>query len=174
MRDEHALIRFNIPAAFVLERAMPTGAELAYGFRDGWLSRADVVSIALAKYEASVPMSGPEEDLALLLSDDLDRVDGLVDDLEIVDEPSEARARFWLFLALAWILEHRAEFDDPLEVIEMLYTDFDYPEEISGLVRFMPAGPGLATGQRAIEERWRQFVDRVGAEYRERDLASNA
>ncbi len=49
MTDEHALIRFNIPASFVLERALPTGAELAYGYRDGWLTRKDVVALALAK-----------------------------------------------------------------------------------------------------------------------------
>lgn len=173
MRDEHALIRFNIPASFVLTRAMPTGAELAYGFRDGWLTNVDVVIVALAKYETSVPMNSAEEELALLLSDDLDRVDELITDLEVVDVPLETRARFWLFLALAWVLEHRHDFDDPFEVIEMLYADFDYPKEITGLVRFMPAAPGQPIGLSAIEERWQQFIDRVGAEYRARCLASS-
>ena len=173
MRDEHALIRFNIPADFVLKHAIPTRAEIAYGFRDGWLLPADVVAVALAKYEASVPMSNTEVELALLLSDDLDRVDELTEALEILDEPLEARARLWLFLALAWVLEHLGDFDDPFEVVEMLYADFDYPDEITGLVRFMPAEGGQAVGLRAIEERWRQYVSRVAAEYRERDRTSN-
>lgn len=173
MSDEHALIRFNIPAAFVVARAMPTGAELAYGFREGWLTRADVVAVALAKYEAELPLSSAEEDIALLLSSDLDRVDELIADLEIVDEPTEQRARLWLFLSLAWLLEHRQDFGDPLEVIEMLYADFDYPDEIQGVVRFMPA-PGPDAGVDAIERRWRALVDRLSAEYETRDLARNS
>lgn len=174
MSDEHALVRFNIPAAFVVARAMPTGAELAYGFREGWLTSVDVVAVALAKYEADLPLRSGEEELALLLSEDLDRVDELITDLEIVDEPSEQRARLWLFLALAWLLEHRQDFRDPLEVIEMLYADFDYPDEIQGLVRFMPTAPGEAAAVDALEQRWRAFVDRVTVEYQQRDLAPNA
>src|SRR5688572_20002463 len=101
MSDEHALIRFNIPATFVAARAMPSRAELGYGYREGWLTRADVVALALAKYEAELPLSSAEEELALLLSCDLDRVDELIADLEFDDEPTEQRARLWLFLSLA-------------------------------------------------------------------------
>lgn len=170
MSDEHALIRFNIPASFVAARAILTGAELAYGFREGWLTRADVVALALAKYEAELPLSSAEEELALLLSSDLDRVDELIAHLEIDDEPTEQRARLWLFLSLAWLLEHRQDFSDPLGVIEMLYADFDYPDEIEGLVRFMPAaGPDPSVD--AIDRRWRAFVDRLNSEYEKRDLA---
>ena len=172
MSDEHALIRFNIPAAFVVARAMPTGAELAYGFREGWLTRTDVVGVALAKYEANLPLSSTEEELALVLSTDLERVDELIADLDTADEPAERRARLWLFLSLAWLLEHRHDFADPLEVIEMLYADFDYPEEIESLVRFMPAA-GPDAGVDAIERNWRAFVDRVRSEYDQRDLAGD-
>jgi len=173
MSDEHALIRFNVPAAFVVARAMPTGAELAYGYREGWLTSGDVVAVALAKYQADLALTSAEEELALLLSADLDRVDELVADLEIVDEPAEQRARLWLFLALAWLLEHREDFSDPLEVIEMLYADFDYPDEIQGLVRFMPAAPGDDASLDAIVRRWRAFVDRLSSEYEKRDLPSH-
>lgn len=172
MSDEHALIRFNIPAAFVVARAMPTGAELAYGFREGWLTRADVVAVALAKYKANLPLHSTEEELALLLSADLERVDELIADLDIADEPTERRARLWLFLSLAWLLEHRQDFGDPLEVIEMLYADFDYPEEIEGMVGFMPASDPDA-GVDAIERKWRAFVDRLSSEYDQRDLAAD-
>lgn len=168
----HELVRFEFPAEFVVRWVLPTGAELAYGFRHGFLSRADVVAVALEKYKAGVFLSGPEEELALLLSDELDRVDDLVGDLEIVDEPTEQRARVWLFLSLAWLLEHRESFEDPLEVIELLYADFDYPDEIRGLVRYMPPGPGEASGLDALEESWRQYVERTAAEYRERDEAA--
>jgi hypothetical protein len=57
-------------------------------------------------------------------------------------------------------------------VIEMLYADFGYPEEIEGLVRFMPSPPGAETGYRAVEQRWEDFVSRKSAQYGDRDLGS--
>lgn len=164
------LVKFEIPASFVLERMLPTGAELVWGFRHGWISAEGVVAIALAKMEAGVYLPRPEEDLALLLSDELDRVSDLAADLEIVDEPAERRARAWLFLALSWLLQRRHEFADPHEVIEMLYADFESPPEIRGLVRYIQPVPGQPVGLAAIDERWRSWVEVTGTEYRERDL----
>jgi hypothetical protein len=166
------LVEMRLPAPFVIERASPTGAELAYGFREGWLSRKDVVEVALAKYKADVVLSPPEEELALLLPDDLDRVDDVVSVLEFSDEPVEQRERLWLFLALAWLLDHRSDYEDPLGVIEQLYADFEYPEEIRSLVRFIPLGPGDVPGIEGIERRWHDYVERVGLEYRQRTRLS--
>lgn len=165
-------LRFDLPASFVLARALPTPAELAYGYQDGWLRRADVVEIAVEKTRRGVSLTPPEEELVLLLADDLDRVDELTADLEIADQPTEDRARLWLFLSLAWLWERREEFTDPLETIEVLYAEFDYPEEISGLVRYMPPPPGEPTGVDAIEQRWRAYLERSAAMYEERSAAS--
>lgn len=162
-------VRFELRASFVLARAVPTAAELAYGYRDGWLRPADVVEIAVAKLNLGAQLAAAEEELALLLADELEVVEELIVDLEVSDQPTEERARLWLFLALAWLWEHRAKFDDPLEVIELLYAEFDYPEEISGLVRYIPAPPGGPTGPGTIEERWRAFLDQMAGEYRDRD-----
>lgn len=164
-------VRFELPASFVLTRVLPTGAELAYGYREGWLRRSDVVGITVAKLNRGAPLAAAEDEMALLLVDDLDRVDDLVGDLEFADQPTEDRARLWLFLALAWLWEHRDNFDDPLEVIELLYADFGYPDEICDLVRYMPAAPGGPTGRGAIEERWRSYLERTGAQYHERDAS---
>jgi len=162
-------VPFELPASFVLGRVVPTGAELAYGYRDGWLQRADVVEITVAKLNRGASLVAAEEEMVLLLADDLDRVDELIADLDVADQPTEDRARPWLFLALAWLWHHQGDFDDPLEVIELLYAEFNYPEEIRGLVRYMPALPGERTGQGAIYERWRMYLDRATSRYRERD-----
>jgi hypothetical protein len=157
-----------LPASFVLGCGFPTSAEMAYGFSERFLSRSGVVDVALAKLEAGFELSPAEERIALLLSDEFDRVDKLVDDLHDGSEPLEKHARFWLLLVLAWVLEHRDEFDDPLGVVELVYADFDYPEEIEGLVRFMPLQPSQEGGVAALMRRWGAFVDRVTDEYRER------
>ncbi len=167
MTDD-ALIRFRIPAEFVAGQGLPTATELFYGYRNGWLVREDVVAIALRKYEAELPLRVAEEALALLLSDDYDQVDDLVDELQYGDQPEERRARYWLFLALAWLREHPDLAEDPLEAIELLYADFDHAAEIQGLVRYMPPPPGARTGLDAIQQRWVEYVERVASEYRQR------
>ena len=161
---------FPLPVSFVLERVLPTGAELAWGYRHGWVSAEGAVAIALAKLEAGIYLPAPEEEVALLLSDDLDRVQQLLEDLEFVDEPVERRARLWLFLALAHVFSRRCEFEDPLGVVEDLYALFEYPDEIQGLVRYMQAPVGEPMGVDAVMQRWAGWVASVGHEYRRRGL----
>lgn len=166
--SDDALIRFNIPAEFVASHGLPTATELAYGYRNGWLARDDVVAVALQKFEAGVSLRESEETLALLLSDEFDQVDDLVGELQFGDQPQERRARYWLFLALAWLLEHPEIADDPLEVIELLYADFDHPSEIQGLVRYMPPPNGARTGLDAIRDRWVEYVEDAKGDYTQR------
>jgi hypothetical protein len=157
-----ATARFPIPGSYLVARGfLPTPAELALGWRSGWISVASAVELALARYEAGISQDAAEEDLALLLSDRYDLAPDLLGSLA-ADDP--AAPRFWLFAALAWLRDGRAS-DDPLDDIALLYDDFDFPSELEGLVRYLPASPGVPVGVPAMEERWRAYVDRVGAGY---------
>jgi len=158
-----------VPVVYIADRTVLTPPELVYGYRQGWLSDADVVALALAAYQQG-PVPAAEEELALLLSDDLDRVPDLIDELEADGETAEGgEARgVWLYLALAWLYEHRSEVPDPLGVVEMLFADFDYPLEIAGIVRFMPVPPGEPTGSVAVENRWRAYLDHKAQQYASR------
>ncbi len=156
------LVSFRIPGSFVLQRALPTAAEISLGYDRGWLRPADVVEICLAKYKAGQTLHKAEEEMALLLPEDTDRVDELVPCLAPSDEPVEQRQRLWLFLVLDWLWEHQADVKDPLELIEMLYADFEYPPEIQGLVRFMPKPQGAAP---TLKQRWRAYLDQARAEF---------
>jgi hypothetical protein len=163
------LVTFKLPASFILARALPTGAELAYGYRHGWVTQADVVAIVKAKCQAGEPLREPEEELMDVLPIETDRFDQVIAELEISPEPTERRARLWLFLVLSALLENQSSFEDPLGIIELLYADFDYPEEIQGFVRFMPEPSGQPPiGVEGIKARWREYVGRVGAEYSHR------
>jgi len=159
------LISFQIPADYVMARVVPTGPEIACGVTQRWLSPGDAVAIAVEKLERGSLLTPPEEGLSLLLADDLDEVPALVSELEVGDEPMELRERLWLFLALEWLADHRGDFDDPYEIIEMLYADFGHPAEIAGLVRWMPVADGEPTGLAAIDERWKGYLDSTREEY---------
>ena len=162
-------IGIKIPADFIVSRASLEPAESVYGYRNEWLKDRDAVAICLSALGQGGQLTSPEEQIALLLSDSFDEVSDLVNELErslslTRIDPSAV----WLFLALAWLWENRMEQVEPLEVIEMLYADFGYPESIQGLVRFMPAPSGAQVGHRAIEQRWQDFVNRQSTYYRNR------
>lgn len=162
------LVKFSIPADFITARVLLTPRELAYGYQHRWLDDRAVVQVALAALRAAREPRTVEEKLALLLSDELSRVPELLEDLVRSSPNEEHPDAVWLFLALAWLRQHRSEYPDPFEIIEMLYADFGYPEEIANLVRFVPPSPGAPTGYRALEQRWEDFVNRRSALYRDR------
>lgn len=132
------LVKFALPAEFVLARATPTPHELVYGYQHGWLDDEGVVQVAEAALSMGVTLPDAVEELALLLRDDRYRVAELIravaEQIPANDAalPRENPSRLWLYLALDWVYEHRADFVEPLEVIEMIYADFDYPAEIEG------------------------------------------
>jgi len=166
------VVNVKVSASYITERwGLPTAAELGYGYNAGWLSREDVVTVALAKYQKGMFLTPVEEELALLLSDDHERIDDQVKLLEVSDEPAERRSRYWALIVLAWLFDHRAEFRDPFEVIDAVYADFDYLEDIAPLAGITPLGPGDAPGTAGIEQRWQEAVCRWRAEYRDRDSA---
>ncbi len=159
------LVTFDLPADFVTARSRPTAAELAYGLDHGWIGAGDVVAIAEVELADGIATTPVVEELALLLRDEYVRVPDI---LAGVDVGQEDAWRLWLFLALAWLRENRDRFQDPYEVIELIYADFGYPEEIVGLVRFMPAPAGAPVGLDAIDGRWASYLDERAHEYARR------
>lgn len=165
------LVKFVIPAEFILARAVPTPHELIYGYEHGWLDDEGAVRVAEAALTMGMDLPDAVEELALLLRDDRYRVAELIraaaEELSADGQrlPSENPPRLWLYLALAWVYAHRADIVEPLEVIEMLYADFDYPAEIEGLVRFMPPPPSETAGGSGIEQHWRNYLSRMAEAY---------
>lgn len=65
-------------------------------------------------------------------------------------------AKKWTYFCLLFIYENKGDFDDPLGIIEDLYSDFDYPEYIKQLVRYMPSDDGRLVD---FDKEWRIFLD---------------
>jgi hypothetical protein len=110
-----------------------TAEDLGYGFERGFLKPADV--IALATHELRC------------------RTDELLDDPKRVHDPRES-ARKWLYLELKAAYDERERLDDPLSVVEEIYSDFDYPPTAAPFVRYMPLRPGDDPGVGPLMERW--------------------
>lgn len=162
------LVRFPIPVDFIAPRVSLRATELAYGLSEGWLAARDVVSLVRKAAIDGRPLSKALEEITLLFDDDLDEVPRL---LAADTDQEEDASEVWLFLSLAWLFDHREEFPDPLGVIEMLFADFGYPEQMIGLVRYMPVVDSAPGGVEAIERRWATFLDECARAYLGRDVA---
>lgn len=160
------LVKFLIPASFVGARLALLPEELSFGYLAGWLDEAAVIKIAEQELALGLKLPSAVEQAALLLSDERTQVPGLLDQIDVEDDARAAEV--WIYLSLAWLYEHRRDYQDPLGVIEMVYADFDYPEDIEQLVRYMPAPPGDPIGAGAVEDRWRAYLERKTTEYAHR------
>jgi hypothetical protein len=147
----------DIPSSFISERLTLTLDEMEYGLRHGWIGRQAVIELCATKFEEGLA-SPREEELALALSGDADRLEEMIDD-ETPLVAERDKMRLWLYLILAWIYERRNSIGDPLGVVEMVYADFDYPDEIAHLVRYMPPLPGNDLGAAALMSEWKSYID---------------
>ena len=64
----------------------------------------------------------------------------------------------WAYLALSWILDNPDAYPDPWEAIEEVWERLGHFDEISGLIRWMPARSGEPLGMEGMERRWRDYV----------------
>lgn len=167
------LVKFVLPPEFVLARVMPSPSELLYGHRHGWIDDEGIIKIVEAGITKGVALPDSLEEVGLLLRDQHYLVPELIERAARGGSSGESSSsgvmpsRVWLYLALAWLYVKRDEFDNPFEVIEMLYADFGHPHEIDGLIRFMPWPDGEAGGVN-IEERWVNYLTARDWEYSRR------
>ncbi len=157
------LVRLRIPYGFIRDRVRLSWRELRFGFENELAHPGVAVELALDRLEeieepppALLELAGLSRDAPMAR---------LVEQLAEGDAPApenDVRDK-WLYLVLAWIYEHRDMYADPLELVEAVYADFGYPEQIANLVRYMPmSDPDLGSreaNERRMLEWWKQYLD---------------
>lgn len=63
----------------------------------------------------------------------------------------------WIYIILNYLYENKDSYTDPLAMIEYVFVDFDYPESLHSLVRYMP---GDSNSENGIYSNWRVFLDK--------------
>jgi hypothetical protein len=133
-----------MPFVFIHQRLDLTWPDVAWGFQNGWLDAAGAVDFAVSRLLDSSNASPEELGLASLAQDEFAKVPLLIDQAIKAARPdgdADSPGK-WLYLILAWFYEHRGELVDALGVVEELYADFGYPEELRGFVRYLPPADG--------------------------------
>lgn len=162
------LTEISLSAEFVIRNAIPTSAELASGFSLGWIDQETLIDLLRFKLTSGYPLTVNEKRLIGVARGEDTSFETLIRNLGVSSEPSEQRARIWMFLTLEYALEHKTEFRDPFEILETLYADLEYPTEMRDLIRFLPPEPGQLIGIDQIEKRWIALVGQLRMEFRDR------
>lgn len=58
----------------------------------------------------------------------------------------------WMYIVLHWIYDNRKVLSDPLGLVEEVYCEFDYPEEIEEFVRYMPVKDSYNSSVHSLAE----------------------
>ncbi len=86
------------------------------------------------------------------------------------EDQKEVHEKF-LYVILSWLYDNRHNVTDPLEAIEIIYADFNYSNEIQGLIRYMPnddvsiSSLKCNVGLENIYNKWREYLDRRKKKY---------
>lgn len=164
------LIKLSIPAGFISSKTRLTWREVFFGIENELLASGAAVDFAAEELARQNSASATLVELASLAAGESTRE--LVQQLagaEPEDEPNEVREK-WLYLVLAWLFDHRDAYADPLQTVEEVYADFEYPPAIAGFVRYMPMDEP-DRGSRALNEarlynKWKQYLEETATRYR--------
>ncbi|NID06719.1 DUF2247 family protein [Luteibacter jiangsuensis] len=132
-------------------------AELAYGLDRHFISSRGVVDYAIDSLSIDSPEAHYE--LAGLDGADPNDVKDLLARLSR-SERSEGRMRcIWIYLTLLWVYRNQDSYSDVFQVAELLYADFDYPECMASIIRYMPPKQPGRGGKTELLENWRVLLE---------------
>jgi hypothetical protein len=164
------VVRLRIPYQFIRARTGLSWREVRFGLTNELLDPAAAVELALEQ------IAEPVDPLLVELAtgDAIGRIPDLVGPLSENEPPqpdNELRDK-WLYLVLAWLYEHQSDYPDPLQSVEEVYADFDYPKQLAAFVRYMPL-EGTDRGSREANERrlfarWKDYLEQVAPRFANR------
>ncbi len=158
----------NIPIEFIRNRFKLCWSDVFEGIQQGWLDRRAAIDLAVEYARSEEHSDSDEMELAGLLAGEEDKVSSIVERLACKG-PSrdENKTRLlWMRVILAWVYENLDLYEDPLGIVEGVYADFGYPEEIRNLVRYneptdgyRPQDHSEAENTQRLMELWHDYLE---------------
>lgn len=156
------MLTAKIPFDFLSNFSPLTWRDIEFGLSHSYISPAIAIDLAQSRIGSNSQPDAMEAAIAKSSKDDpmLERV-GVLAARELESTHPDVQAK-WLCILLTWVYENRTMFDDPLGIVEEIYTDFDYPEEIEHLISYMPnTEPDLGSKEANLARlfsRWHEFT----------------
>lgn len=147
----------RIPNSFIVSQ-MPSlkWLDMKYGIEHSYITIDDAAEIALITLDST--SSEAQFELASSGRENSEAAYKLIEKLASIEGQTQTSADKWLFVYLAWVFEQRDRISDPLSVAESLYADFDYPEWLAPIIRFMPVADGDPRGDSFLIEKWEKVL----------------
>nr|WP_280527073.1 DUF2247 family protein [Listeria grandensis] len=136
-----------------------------FGIKNGFFDESVAIEYAISEVEDGTVTFDKVLEISFLLKGE--SVFPFIEELassECVHE-DELKEKL-LFIIMQWLFDTRQEFEDPLGMVEEIYADFDYPEKIATIVRYMPGSEGeTGFGKDNLELRWIEYLAEACVEY---------
>lgn len=148
---------------FVSKRVNLTWRDILYAINRNLLDSDSAIEHAMVKISQSEEYNQALLDLASLHKgesvrpylDELTKLESSQDDTMLAEK--------WLYLVLDWVFKNKDNYADPLGIVEQIYADFDYPELIATIVRYMPSDePSLGSlelNEERLYKKWKEYLD---------------
>lgn len=155
----------RIPFLFIKRLTRLSWGEAAWGYHNQYIGWVDATELACDRIVGDEVEPAVIE-LAGISKSDASEVGYYLDKLAkgVEYDEKEMKAK-WLYLSLAWCFENRALLPDPFEVVEEIYSDFEYSEDVAPFVRYMPVTDGYDPSANSAEEnhsrllsKWRDYL----------------
>ena len=140
-----------LPYEYISNLINLTWFDVLYGIREKYLDSKAIFEHAYNIIEKEEEPSQTVLDLASLMNGESSRpyIEKLLS--EEREQDIENTQNKFLYAVLNWIFEHKELYSDPLEVVETIYSDFDYPDMITNFIRYVPKNdPNFILGETSI------------------------
>jgi hypothetical protein len=160
------MIFMKVPYEFAKEMFPLTWTDVLYGLEKNCVSTQFAISHANA--ELTCDKDADEKVLIIAIASEQDSIIEYAKELAESDGTGHSKQaqEKWLCLTLRWLYENKEKLSDPLAMVEEIYSDFDYPEQMSTFIRYMPSNDtnlgSIRDNNDQMFRRWHDFIMTCG------------
>ena len=162
---------YPIPADFINEKVNLSWCDIKWGYENNLITS----ELPIKKAENIVLTeiyTKAELELSFLIPNQSNDIFPYLNELcSETNEDSTIREK-WLYILLSWLWINRESFEDPLDEVESIYTDFAYPAEMDSFIKYMPPtdryDPSLysyAENINRLMKNWESYLQKSAEKY---------
>ncbi|MBE2166166.1 DUF2247 family protein [Acinetobacter oleivorans] len=165
---------FPMPADFINKKVTLSWCDIKWGYEKNLLTS----EIPIKKAENSLltgDYTKAELELSFLIPSESNDITPFINELcpNFKEDEYAITNQKWLYVILSWLWINRASFEDPLDEVEGIYTDFDYPAEIDSFIKYMPPTDGYnpslysyAENINRLMKNWENYLQKSALKYK--------